>query len=296
MMHHRGHGNRLLRRAPVGQRSLWEQPRVTGQNLKRGYADTCCGQVHYLRSGTGRKVMLIHQSPWSSRQFHAVVPLLATSGYDVLVPDLPGFGMSDSGCPARVESYADALSNLIDALSFAPCAVVGHHTGALVAAALAARPDTPAIAAVLDNAPCYTPDERAAREQARSAASPLKPDGSHFTDRWALLKQRGDPALSDASIDLAVRAWSEAGRHDGHRAAFSFDLVETLARVRTPVLVVQGLRDPLVDHAERILALLPSAEHAQLAGGAAAMLEEPSTWTAAIQPFLNRAYAQRLEH
>ena len=255
-------------------------------SIKRGYTDTRCGQVHYRRSGTGRALLLLHQSPWSSMQFHAAQPLLAASGFDVLVPDLPGFGMSDSGCPDEIDSYSASMYDVLRALSFSPCAVIGHHTGGLVAAALAARQDTPVIGAVLDNAPCYTAEERASREAARPAAAALKPDGSHLSDRWTLLKARGDPAMSDASVDLAVRAWSEAGRHDGHRAAFAFDLAPILSRIEVPLLLMQSMADPIAAHADRLAAAYPLAKRVRLPSGTANMLEDPVAWTAAILPFL----------
>ena len=66
-------------------------------NIRRGYFDGPHGQVHFRACGPehGEPLLLLHQSPLSSAQFAAVLPLLGAQGFAAMALDLPGFGMSD---------------------------------------------------------------------------------------------------------------------------------------------------------------------------------------------------------
>src|SRR6202042_2611184 len=53
-------------------------------------------------------IVLLHGFPSSSREFDALIPLLATR-YHLVAPDFPGFGQSDAPAPS---SYAYTFDNL----------------------------------------------------------------------------------------------------------------------------------------------------------------------------------------
>ena len=56
-----------------------------GTTMKRGYADTPHGQIHYMTMGEGEPLLLLHQTG-SSRQYWKLMPLLAGS-YRTFAPD-----------------------------------------------------------------------------------------------------------------------------------------------------------------------------------------------------------------
>ena len=60
--------------------------------------------IHYEVSGEGRPVVLLHGFPDTGRLWRHQVPVLAESGFKVIVPDLRGYGRSDK--PESVEAYA----------------------------------------------------------------------------------------------------------------------------------------------------------------------------------------------
>ncbi|MGI3903242.1 MAG: alpha/beta fold hydrolase [Janthinobacterium lividum] len=60
-------------------------------------------------------VLLLHGYPSSSRQYDALLPLLADR-YHVIAPDYPGFGQSDAPPPSRYAYTFDHLAQTMDGL------------------------------------------------------------------------------------------------------------------------------------------------------------------------------------
>jgi len=96
--------------------------------------------IEYEVTGAGRPVVLLHGFPDSGRLWRHQVRALAGAGFQVVVPDLRGYGRSDK--PAAVESYrlrvmtADVLAVLAD-LDIDRAHVVSHDWGASLAWTLA---------------------------------------------------------------------------------------------------------------------------------------------------------------
>ncbi len=59
------------------------------ENLRRSYADTEAGQLHYAEAGSGECLVLLGETPRSYRFFERLIPLLAPH-FHVVAPDLPG--------------------------------------------------------------------------------------------------------------------------------------------------------------------------------------------------------------
>ena len=80
--------------------------------MRRGYADTAVGQVHYREAGEGEVVVLLHQTASSSIMYYRVMPYLA-GRFRVVAMDTPGFGNSDAlagppGPEGFIAQYAQA--------------------------------------------------------------------------------------------------------------------------------------------------------------------------------------------
>src|SRR3984957_15443174 len=97
-------------------------------------------RIEYEVTGQGRPVVLLHGFPDSGRLWRHQVPALAGAGFQVIVPDLRGYGKS--GKPEAVEAYSlmvlagDVMAVLAD-LGVTRAHVVGHDWGAALAWALA---------------------------------------------------------------------------------------------------------------------------------------------------------------
>src|SRR5438270_2835086 len=103
-------------------------------------------EIEFDVTGGGTPVVLLHGFPDSGRLWRNQVPALAGAGFQVIVPDLRGYGRSDK--PAEVEAYSlmhiagDVLAIIAD-LNIPRAHVVGHDWGAALAWARATfRPDT----------------------------------------------------------------------------------------------------------------------------------------------------------
>jgi pimeloyl-ACP methyl ester carboxylesterase len=87
-------------------------------------------------TGEGRPVVLLHGFPDSGRLWRAQVPALADAGFQVIVPDLRGYGASDK--PKEVDAYslpllAGDVLGVLDHLGVGRAHVVGHDWGAALA-------------------------------------------------------------------------------------------------------------------------------------------------------------------
>jgi pimeloyl-ACP methyl ester carboxylesterase len=89
--------------------------------------------IEYQVTGAGQPVILLHGFPDSGRLWRHQVPVLADAGFQVIVPDLRGYGRSDK--PLDASSYSlpalagDVLAVLTDA-GAQRAHVVGHDWGA----------------------------------------------------------------------------------------------------------------------------------------------------------------------
>ena len=96
--------------------------------------------TEYEVTGAGQPVVLLHGFPDSGRLWRHQVPALAGAGFQVIVPDLRGYGRS--GKPGAVEAYSlrllagDVMAILAD-LEITRAHVVGHDWGASLAWGLA---------------------------------------------------------------------------------------------------------------------------------------------------------------
>jgi haloacetate dehalogenase len=99
--------------------------------------------LHVRYGGDGPPVLLLHGHPRTGATWHEVAPRLVRRGFQVVVPDLRGYGRSRGPAPTPDHSahskraVADDLAQLMTRLGHARFAVVGHDRGSYVALRLA---------------------------------------------------------------------------------------------------------------------------------------------------------------
>jgi pimeloyl-ACP methyl ester carboxylesterase len=94
-------------------------------------------EVHVARAGAGEPIILLHGWPEFWYVYHKLIPLLS-SRFDVIVPDLRGFGQTEKPYDGPTDEMtpavlADDLEGLADALDLARFGLVSHDVGAMVA-------------------------------------------------------------------------------------------------------------------------------------------------------------------
>jgi pimeloyl-ACP methyl ester carboxylesterase len=229
--------------------------------VRREFQDGIYGQLHVRRiepsPSTERHapIYLLHQTPLSGRMFSEVLPELARDRV-VVAPDTPGYGESAGPRSApTIEQYADALYEVI-ARAGEPVDLVGYHTGAMLAAVLAARHPRAVRRLVLISMPLFD----AERRRGLRATAPLEIDGTHLTNDWkSTMSVRPD----GQSLELAARLVAEKQRA-GSNAAFAmaalaaFDAEPTLRSLRVPTTLIRP-RDGLWDNTAAAAKIIPGA-------------------------------------
>ncbi|MFG1627046.1 alpha/beta fold hydrolase [Kribbella sp. NPDC049227] len=116
------------------------------------------GQGHHLavrrRGDGGVPLLLIHGFPCTSRIWSHNLGPLAEAGFDVVAPDLRGYGDSDFAPDDFYDfnAFNTDLTGLFDRLGWDRAAVAGHDLGAMIAIDLATRhPDRVDRLVILDD-------------------------------------------------------------------------------------------------------------------------------------------------
>lgn len=90
-------------------------------------------RLHYVSTGEGPPVVLLHGLGGSLHIWQGVIDVLAIN-HHVVAPDLRGFGRSDAGDGGfSVQQWAQDVAALITALELPPVTLVGHSLGSLIA-------------------------------------------------------------------------------------------------------------------------------------------------------------------
>jgi len=259
--------------------------------MRKAYADTRHGQIHYVEAGSGAPVLLLHQTPRSWDEYRDVIPLLARTRR-VIAPDTLGFGSSDvPTVPWSIELFADGVVDLIGDLGLSAVALVGHHTGGVVALEVAAREPDLVEALVLSGTPYVDADRRArVATQPGIDEVPISDDGSHYQLLW---NKRRDFYPADRP-DLLRRLVTDAVKvgdrvEEGHRAVNAYRMEDRISLVGARTLVVCGDLDGYsLPDIPRLLAAIPGAREAVLHNvGVPSVDADPAQFAAVVEEFLS---------
>jgi pimeloyl-ACP methyl ester carboxylesterase len=257
--------------------------------MTRGYVGPEHAQVHYRADGDGTPVVLLHPSPSSSAMWQPLMPELAARGYRAVAFDLPGYGLSDP--PARepsLQDYADWVVASAAALGLDSFHIVGQHTGASVALAIAARHPGRVLRIVGYGIPWFEPEM--AQKLATEAAPEYDAAGTALVAKWRLYWDRaGDQADAPALASRTVAEMLLAGTllPFAHRAVGNGDHAALLDALDVPMLGVAGERDILAERTRLAAERFANVTLAELAGVGAFVADERSVeYATLIDEFL----------
>ncbi|HSX09240.1 MAG TPA: alpha/beta hydrolase [Candidatus Saccharimonadales bacterium] len=99
-------------------------------NVKHNYIKINGTQIHIAKAGQGKPLLLLHGWPQHWYVWRKVIPELAEN-YELLMPDLPGFGWSDipKDNDFHKEKLASDIIHLIDILHLKHVGLIGHDWG-----------------------------------------------------------------------------------------------------------------------------------------------------------------------
>lgn len=260
-------------------------------------------RVFYRRGGKGSPLVLVHGFPTAGWDFHELWPEL-TKHFDVIVPDLLGYGFSAKPMPHayRIVEQADLIEQLMRHLVIAsPYHLFLHDYGVSIGQELLAR-DTALLSATFLNGGLL-PEAHRARLVQKLLAGRLGPWLVRAMSRSTFGKQMKAMfgAATPPSEQELDAMWQLVTHDEGlrvipalldylrERKANRERWVGALLRTRVPVRLINGLADPvsgahLVDALQK---LKPSLDVVRLPGvGHYPQLEAPAAVLAAFRAFV----------
>jgi pimeloyl-ACP methyl ester carboxylesterase len=116
---------------------------MNGPTWNHRHVDANGIRIHYVRHESGFPLVLLHGWPEFWYTWRKNIPVL-TGEFDVVVPDLRGFGDTDKpGLPdppkELLGNFVEDLRGLADALGFEKFGIVSHDVGAYVAQGFARK-------------------------------------------------------------------------------------------------------------------------------------------------------------
>ncbi len=267
--------------------------------MRRGYADTDVGQIHYREQGEGDPVVMLHHTASSSITFHRVLPLLAKR-FRAIAVDTPGFGASDGPgeIPGGMDFYAGALAGLLDDLGLERVRLVGLRTGASVALELAATQPERVEKLVLCTALfLQTEEDKRYWREEFSIPKVWEPDGrgdfldDHVLEWVGYFAREEDPEQYLLELTAALQAgpnywWA-------YRSVAAHDAYALLPNVKAPLLFVNVPEDNQYDLTRRAHEATEGSEYVELPaiqpggrGWVGFATEFPDEFAAALLEFL----------
>lgn len=245
--------------------------------------------------GSGNPVLLIHAFPLSRTMWNEQAELLASSGFRVILPDLPGFGENNS----VLTSFTDIAGQIIDLLEFLGInrAVIGGLSmGGYVAFNLFhLSPEKFSGLILCDTTHRADTDEK--RKSRFELISKIEKHGSaalienllpnlisdHTKENNPLLLSSLEETFSQVNLESAVNALrAMAERRDNS---------DIIGKIKVPTLLIFGESDKItnLESAREMNSLIPGSELKIIENaGHYSNLEQPSEFNDALLSFCQR--------
>jgi pimeloyl-ACP methyl ester carboxylesterase len=260
------------------------------------------GSLHYVDTGEGVPVVLLHANPGDSLDFQAVIPRLAER-FRVVAPDWPGYGASVSPPDdATVDAlyYYRVLREFLEALPLPPAIFIGNSLGGNVAARLAIEMPGSVLGLVLVAPGGFTEQNFVSRSfcklmSSRWSLSPRRFAGLYLRHRTPTVQRMLERASTTQASDecLAINRSVWRGFMDPEH-----DLREKARAITAPTLLVFGAGDPVISakkDGEAATRAIPHAQFVVLPSGHAPFAEVPQMFLHEVLPLLAECAEERVE-
>jgi len=262
-------------------------------------------RLHYHEAGEGEALVLLHGSGpgvsgWSN--FKGNLPVFAER-FRTIVPDMPGFGLSDR--PELDRAYpkvaADAVCSLLDGLGIDKAHVLGNSMGGYVAAELAlAHPER--VDRLVMMGPgglavnVFSPERsEGARRLTEFMMNPTRDGMAAWVDTMvaakgvvdeALIDERMENAIRPGALESAMAIFASLGKYPDDTPIWA-----RVDRIKHPTLITWGRDDRMVPFEGAMFAFrrMPNAElHVFSKCGHWAQVERKADFERVVTEFLTR--------
>ena len=288
--------------------------------MKRGYADTPEGQLHYYEEGSGEPLLMLHATG-SSRSLMKLIPLLSGQ-YRTIAIDSLGEGNSDPLPPgAQIHDLARSYVHFMDAMGIARAHVFGLHTGNKVGTELGAEWPARIDGLILCGQTHSIQVEHenlvsvmGARDRPMTKEFAPAPDGLHLVQEWATQfnylsalwwgtypdsLQGFTPEVLQHRKDRVLDVLQLRGMKEKYRAIFAYDLGSRMRAIKLKRVLVVELRVPeekhLAPQGPKIVERIPGSRLVTIehAGPGRSFEAQAEPLAAAILAFLREVRAAR---
>lgn len=264
----------------------WAHPPTSRRHL----VDTDFGQVHVRVTGEAQEgvppLLLLHQTPSSSKEWMRVAAELGDR--QCIIPDLIGLGFSDPAPKAMtLDEHAWAVTQAASTLT-GEWVAVGHHTGAVVATAVAGTATEQTLGLGIVGYPLY--EGWRVRYERLSNCNAAHYDAAEVAAVWektasSYAEGTDTQVVLDAVTDklLAGVVW-----YGTYVALWMSDLKAVLERAASggrPATVLAPVGDSLSKFAPAVADVLGTTA-VPVAGGSRILVDDPATVAAALAPLL----------
>lgn len=221
---------------------------------------------YYIGDGDKPAIVLLHGMSTSADSFRELMYQLAPN-FNVIAPDIPGFGYSENTDPYTMEHLIEWLTDLLEQVGLPRTHILGHSFGGVLAMgqALAYPELTDKLVLV---APAVLVAGQYPTWLKKMGKNLRLVEAGVVMSRVLLERQIRVPFFDANSMDETVwerrrndYALSRASAAAMNAVAF-YDVRPYLADIQQPTVIIWGEDDPVVphEHAERIDEHIPNSQ------------------------------------
>ena len=245
-------------------------------------------RLAYVRRGSGTPLVLLHGYPLDHTIWDEVVPLLE-GDFDLIVPDLRGFGQSEVvESQYTMADMAADVTALLDELGVENTCIAGHSMGGYVALAFVRNYPERVLGLGLVSSQAL--GDSPERKQGRYASA----DEIMRTGVEPVAESMSPKLSPDKRVQAFVRDLIAAQQPAGLSGALKamgerFDSTLFLPTFKFPVVLLHGTADELipVERSREIKAATKTAYLSELSGGGhMPMMENPQETAATLKKLL----------
>lgn len=248
-------------------------------------------KFYYSLQGEGKCLILIHGYGAAGYIWNSIIPLIDKQ-WCVLIPELPGSGISDVQPNASIEDFADMLHAILQKENISQCVIIGHSMGGYIAMQFAKKYASMLLGVGLLHSHVFADDEEKKAGRNKSAEFIIQHGAEVYLKDFApkLFSKESDKKLIDTHLkNIAPTPVNGLTTHLKAMANRE-DTSDVLRNLNVPVFFGIGEDDGIMPK-EVLLKQTSIAAVSQVElfddSGHMSMLEQPAELAKAINTFLN---------